>query len=131
MQIKFKDFSFLIAEDGTVGLTQMYSNRQENVPEEFGYHVIPEFDVAGGSLSGRFKRRGSSETKALRYVSHEIAGNCLTMVQKNDKFQVTSVYQGYDDTNAIRVTQRYQNISTENQILTQANTFGFCFGKSI
>ena len=131
MQIVFKNLSFLVTADGTVGLMRLFSNQQEFVPEQIASHVIPEFDVAGGSLSGRFKRRGSAETKALRYVSHEIAGNSLTLVQKNDKFQITSVYQGYDNTNAIRVTQQYQNISAEPQTLTQANTFGFCFGKSI
>ena len=125
MQIIFKNLSFLVTEDGNVGLMRLFSNQQEFIPEQITSHVIPEFDIAGGTLSGRFKRRGSNETKALRYVSHEISENRLTLIQRNEKFQITSVYQGYDDTNAIRVTQSYQNISDEPQTLTQANTFGF------
>lgn len=131
MNIVFKDLVFTVTEEGKVGLTRLFGYQQTDTKQTFSCHALPEFDVAGGVLSGRFRTRGSEETKSLRYATHSLTGNVLTLVQKNEKFEVTSVFQGYDDTNAVRITQSFKNISGEPQTLTVANTFGFCFGKSV
>lgn len=131
MEIAFKDLKFTVNDEGVVGLTEYFGYKCPLSDKKLYLFSFPEHDVAEGSMSGRFQQRGSSQTKALRYVSHKIEYDTLTLVQKSANFEITSVFTGYGDTNAVRVTQRYKNISGEDKTLILANTFGFCFGNGI
>lgn len=130
MEIAFKDLKFTVNDEGVIGLTEYFGYK---CPLNRNMHCFsfPEHDVADGSMTGCFQQRDSAQTKALRYVSHKIEKDTLTLVQKSAYFEITSVFTGYGDTNAVRITQRYKNISGEDKTLILANTFGFCFGNSI
>jgi len=131
MEITFKSLKFAVNGDGIVGLVGFLGQEKEYTDKSLYQFTFPEFDVAGGAFSGRFVQTKSEQTRALRYVSHKIESDALTLVQKNSLFEVTSVFTGYSDTTAIRVTQTFKNISGEEQLLITANTIGFNFGKSI
>ncbi len=90
--------------------------------------ALCEFDVAGGNTVGTNYASGSLATEKLDYVSHKIADNVLTVVQKSNIAEVTSVYTMYDDTNAIRVTHTVKNIAEDTMCLEMANSFGMLFG---
>ena len=130
MEIRFKGLKFNV-ENGTIGLIGLYGIEQDLSVNSIGTFALPEIDIAGGNTSGRFVTRASKLTSSLRYVSHSIEGDVLTIRQANDIFEVTSVYAGYEDTNAIRITQSIKNISDKNLNLIMANTFGFCFGRNV
>ena len=131
MEIKFGGMTFTVNESGVMGLTSFFGIEQNLSEKELSCFMLPEVDVAGGNTSGRFATCASKMTNELRYVSHGIDGNVLTIKQRNDSFEVTSVYTGYEDTNAIRITQSIKNITDEKLNLIMANTFGFCFGNDI
>ncbi len=129
MEITFKSLKFAVSEAGQIGLVEFFGYKNDYTDKSLHQFAFPEFDVAGGDLSGRFTQCKSSQTRALRYVSHKIEGDTLTIVQKNDIFEVTSLFTGYSDTNAIRITQSFKNISADEQTLITANTIGLRFGR--
>lgn len=131
MVIEFKNLTFTVNDSGTLGLTGLYDLKQDLTKNSIETFALPEVDIAGGNTSGRFQTGASKLTAALKYKSHSIDGDVLTIKQANDLFEVTSVYTGYSDTNAIRITQSVKNISDKNLNLIMANTFGFCFGSDI
>lgn len=131
MEITFKSLKFNVSNDKTVGLTNFYGYAQEFDDKTIYRYTFPEFDTTEGNMSGRFQKRGSAQTRALRYVSHTIKQNELILIQKNSEFEITSTFTGYDDTNAVRIVQAYKNISGADKTLALANTFGFCFAKSV
>ena len=131
MEITFKSLKFAVNDNGLVGLVGFLGQNKEYTDKSLYQFTFPEFDVAGGALSGRFVQAKSEQTRSLRYVSHKTEGDTLTLVQKNSLFEVTSVFTSYGDTTAIRVTQTFKNISGEEQMLITANTIGVNFGKSI
>ena len=131
MEITFKDLKFNVNDEGIVGLTEYFGYKTQYTDSTLYRLAFPEHDVAEGSMSGRFQQRGSSQTRALRYVSHKIENDVLTLVQKTALFEITSVFEGYGDTNAVRVTQTYKNIAGCDKTLILANTFGICFGNGV
>ena len=128
MEITFKSLKFAVNDAGQIGLVSFFGHKNDYTDATLYQYAFPVFDVAGGALSGSFNQSKSLQTKALRYVSHNIDSDVLTIVQKNDLFEVTSVFAGYNDTNAVRVTQSFKNISDEEQTLITANTIGLRFG---
>lgn len=71
--------------------------------------MTPVFDVAGGSNSGEVNQKSTDTLSMLRYVSHTVDDSVLTVVQSCEGIEVTSKYERFSDTNAIRVTQSVKN----------------------
>ena len=124
----FGALSFTVTPDGCVALTKCFANDHTALTEAYSLMPVCEFDVAGGRTTGSNYLRESDETAGLRYVSHTIDAGTLTLVQRSATAEVTSVFTGYGDTNAIRVTQTIKNISAQELCLTTANTLSLRFG---
>ncbi len=130
MEIKFKALTFKVI-GGKVGLSDYYNVHNE-VSEKNIHRFAPcVFDIAGGTTSGGNRMNRSNVTADLDYVSHKIEGNVLTIVQKSDIAEITSVFEGFDDTNAIRITQKVKNITDNDMCLELLNTIGLRLGNSV
>lgn len=129
--IKFGQLTFTVSNEGIVALTKCYNIDYSDTRFSAANFLFSEFDVAGGSTSGRNRMCASDATRALRYVSHEEKDGVLTIVQRSDIAEVTSRFESYGDTNAVRVTQTFKNITEDELCLEMANTFGLKFGKNV
>ena len=83
-------------------------NEKINLIGHGGFSTAPynfaEVQIVGenkGKLG--IKAVGSSESKKLTYVSHEIADDTLIITQATDKVEVKTYFQGYENTNALRI----------------------------
>ncbi len=124
--IDFGDLSFVVTEDGILKFVRCYGfDNSEFVSRRLS---VGEFDIAGGTTSGTNRISRSAQTDKFRYVSHTEKGNTLTLIQRSDKVEVKSEYTRYGDTNAVRITQTYRNIGSEELCLTLANTVDIHFG---
>lgn len=129
--ILFKELAFEITPENRIVLQKyFFVDHAEDTCDPVAFS-FPEVDVAGGNCSGRPEQFRSELTARLRYVSHKIDGNQLTIVQKNDLLEITSVFTGFDDTNAIRVLHTAKNISGENLRLTLLNTLSLVMGEDV
>ena len=63
----------------------------------------------------------SSEGNRLRYKSHNVSSNALTIVQESPNVQCKTVFEGYDDTNAIRVHTVVTNITDSPMVLEEVS----------
>ena len=128
MEFTFSDLHFSVSDHGKLLLDRCfgYDNRGKAAIEKCAFS---EFDLPGGTSSGRVTMCGSAQAAALRYRSHSLEGDTLTTVQDNGIIRVTSRFQRYEDTNAIRVTQELTNISDTPQLLEMVNTIGLYFGE--
>ncbi len=93
-----------------------------------GCGMLPVFDLAGGDASGLDHYNYSAATDALRYVSHTVEGDVLTIVQESGNARIYSRYEVYDDTNAVRITQTAENIGTDDLVLEALVGFTLRFG---
>ncbi len=66
---------------------------------------IVQVQIAGENKDTHMgaKLINTSEAGRLRYVSHNISGNVLTLVQESANVRCETVFEGYRDTNALRV----------------------------
>ncbi len=124
MNITFGELSFTVSDTNVLKMQKCFDLENQN-------QYVCEFDIAGGVTNGSNRMIGSEEPGKLRYVSHNIENNTLTIIQRSYTVEVVSLYTKYDDTNAIRVIQTLKNISDKKLCLTMANTFGLTFGKDI
>lgn len=127
--IEFGNLSFVVADDGKVALAKYYNTDNSMYLDSPRLLSFFELDVAGGTTSGSYKMGSSIETAKLKYVSHSIDKNVMTIVQESDSFRVCSIFNRYDDTNAIRLSHTIENISSEMVCLEMANTLKLHFGK--
>lgn len=129
--IEFGRLIFTVSNDGIVALTKCYNIDYSDSREHPTHFMFCEFDVAGGSTSGTHRHYGSNATHALRYVGHSIENGLLSIIQRSDIVEITSRFESFDDTNAVRVTETVKNISGEELCLETANTIGLRFGKDV
>lgn len=129
--IEFGQLIFTVTDDGYVALRKCYNIDYTDSPAHASGFVFSEFDVAGGSTSGRNRLYGAAATQALRYVSHTLNDGVLEIVQRSDIAEITSHFESFGDTNAVRVTQTIKNISGDELCLETANTIGIRFGRSV
>ena len=61
----------------------------------------------------------ASESDRLHYVSHNVSGNILTIVQESPNVRCETVFEGYDDTNALRVHTIVSNITDAPVVLEE------------
>lgn len=128
---EFGLLTFRISDEGIISLVKCGGCDESDFTGNPSTLAVCEFDIAGGTTTGTNRLRGSLETRKLRYVSHKIEDNVLTIVQKSDIAEITSNYTGYGDTGAVRVTQTVKNISDSEMCLEMANTVGLSFGKDV
>lgn len=129
--IEFGRLTFTVSDDGIVALTKCYNIDYSESREHPINFMFCEFDVAGGSTSGTHRHCGSNATRALRYVGYSIENGVLSIIQRSDIAEITSRFESFDDTNAVRVTETIKNISGEELCLETANTIGLRFGRNV
>ncbi len=117
----FGALTFCVSDDNRISMQQCFCFEQQG-------QSLCQLDPAGGAASGtnRLWSYFGEHTK-LRYVSHEITDSVLTVLQRSHTLELTSVYERFADTDAIRVYQILKNISEEPVDLELLNTFGFTF----
>lgn len=127
MDIQFHELIFYVTEDKRVLFVKNHLSdnnaNMENLDAFFG------LELADGPTGGMVTQTYTAGACELRYVSHAIENNVLLIRQRSDKLEVISRFEGYDDTNAIRVTQEIKNISGRTVCLELANTIALHFSK--
>lgn len=129
MKIEFKDLLFSTDADGRVLLDKCFF--VDNGKKSTNFKMTPVFDVAGGSNSGEVNQKSCDALSRLRYKSHTLTENRLTIVQACENVEVTSHYESFTDTNAIRVTQSVKNMGDAPLTLEVLHSFNFTFGTGI
>lgn len=125
MDIQFHKLIFHVTEDNRVLLAKnhLFDNRSQIENQD----AFLGIETAGGPTTGTVSQTYTAGACELRYVSHSIENNVFLMRQRSDRLEVISRFEGYDDTNAIRVTQEIKNISGERICLELANTIALHF----
>ena len=74
---------------------------------------LSEIQLAGGARPSVNHNlcTGTSEAASLRYVSHEICGDRLCIVERNERIEVVTLFIPYDETNGVAVEKEIKNIS--------------------
>ncbi len=120
----FGALTFAVTDDNRVTMQKCFCFETPN-------QSLCQFDLAGGSISGTNRLWGFfNENTKVRYVNHEINGNILTVIQRSYSLELTTTYEKFDDTNAIRVSQTLKNISDSEINLEMVNTFGMTFAEN-
>lgn len=127
MEIQFSSLHFSII-DGQVLLDGM-GNFPAVPQDKLSLCRIAEVQVLGYDKDSHLgvKSAYTSEFWALKYHSHTQEGNVLSIVQRSNVVEVTSVFTKYDDCNAVRVHTEVKNISNEPIVLEEVSAFT-CYG---
>ena len=89
-----------------------------------GESPIAECVLAGqNKLSRDGKRIPTAEGEALKYVSHEIDGDVLQIVQESETIRSTVRFRKYEKSNAMRVSHVIHNISAKEVCVNQVSAF--------
>ena len=64
----------------------------------------------------------SSEGDRLRYVSHEIKGSTLEILERSELIEVKTLFESYENTNAISVCSEIKSISDKDIILEEVSS---------
>ncbi|MBO7217548.1 MAG: alpha-galactosidase [Clostridia bacterium] len=117
--INFKNISFEIEED-KLYLTDI--GNAHNLKSG-----IAEVHISGGMKKTHrgIKLCDSSEGYQLKYVSHNLTENKLEILQESPNVSVTTAFQFYEDTNAVRVFSTVTNISEEDIVLEEVSSLCF------
>ncbi|MBE6913029.1 MAG: hypothetical protein E7473_10945 [Ruminococcaceae bacterium] len=128
--IEFGALTFAVTEEKRVALIKYFDTDNSEYINNPGALSLFELDAAGGTTSGNHFMSGSGEAEKLRYKEHKTEDETLIIVQESERFRVFSTFARFEDTNAIRVSHRIENISAKNVCLELANTLRLHFGKS-
>ena len=84
-----------------------------------------EVQIAGENKNSHMgvKMLNSSEGPELKYVSHTIDGDKLTVVQKSRLVEVTTVFTSYNDAEAFKAKTFVKNISDAPFVLEEVSAF--------
>ena len=87
--------------------------------------VFAQIQIAGENKDTHMgaKMINSSEACRLAYKNHTISDNMLTVVQESPNVRCKTVFEGYDDTNAIRVHTVVTNITDAPIVLEEVSAF--------
>ena len=88
---------------------------------------IAEVQLAGGNKITDMgtKMVNSSEGLLLQYHSHNQDEAKLQIVQRSERTEVTTTFESYEDTNALRIHTAVKNISAEPVVLEEVSSFVF------
>lgn len=112
--LEFKSLSFSLAENVV---------KLQNAGTFSGLDSgISQIQIAGENKDTHMgaKMVNSSEGNRLVYKTHTISGNVLTLVQESPNVRCETVFEGYDDTNAVRVRTVVTNITDIPMVLEEA-----------
>ena len=129
--ILFGILTFTVSDDGILSLVRCGGCDASHRTDVLSDLSVCEFDIAGGTSTGINRMHGAEATKNLRYVEHTIENGVLTILQRSDIAEITSVFTSYGDTGAVRVVQTIKNITDEMMCLEMANTIGIRFGGDV
>ena len=110
--IHFKNLSFVIC-DGRIFLANVEGN----------LFPFVQVQVAGENKATGAKMIHTSEGDRLQYVAHELQENRLEIVQRSVLVETKTVFQGYDDTTAVRIHTEIKNISRLEIVLQEVSAF--------
>lgn len=127
--IEFGALIFGVSDDGGVSMVKCFCSDYTAAPERVETLPVCRVEIAGEK---ELKANGmdvTAEERKLRYVSHKIKGDTLTIIQRSCFVEVTSTYTKYEDTNAVRVCQTVKNLNGDEICLELVDTVGIYFGK--
>ncbi len=116
MKIKFKSLEFnMVNEKITMSTCGSFQSKNQG--------SFVEVQIAGENklISAGSKMACSSEGEHFRYISHTLQDNTLEIIQRTNLIQAKSVFEAYDDTNAIRAYTEITNISDEPIVLEEVS----------
>lgn len=125
MEIKFGDLIFTVDEQKNLYMSQCFFSSHE--PQSVK-RKTPIFDLAGGATSGTINLDAPETREHLRYLDHTIDGDTLKITQACGEMEITSIYERFSDTNAIRVTQHIKNCGDKPVCLEMLGTLNLPFG---
>ncbi len=107
---KFHGLDFYL-EDGKIRLGDM---------------SLTQVQLAGGNhFCSDLKACQCSESDTLKYKSHTVEGDVLTINQENDKISVRTVFKGYSDSTAVSCYTEVENIFKKPIVLEQVSSLYF------
>ena len=115
--INFKNLVFSI-EDDKISLKKLFGMTLNG-------GNFAEVQVSGENKNSHagIKMIHSSEGAKLRYVSHDVAGDTLKIVQRSDLIEVGTFFTRYDDTDTVAVYNEIKNVSERDIVLEEASSF--------
>ncbi len=126
MEILFKGLKFRVT-DGAVDFVSGFGTDH---PEEKNVQKLKFTDVQlngeNHQISGSHKMFSSSEKPSLLYVSHTIDGGKMSLVEANDKIEVTTHFEAVGD--AVSVYRDIKNTGSGEILLDWANSMMLFFG---
>lgn len=126
MQFTWKQFAFCVENE------RVYLKKFWNATENRTSSPFVELQLAGRDHYGNIAEKPvrSSESDDLKYLSHTIAGDTLTVKQANDLCEITTVFRSFEDTNAVQIYSEVRNISAEPVTVETLSAFvlGSLFG---
>ncbi len=107
MEFTWQTFTFCVENE------RIYIKKFADVAENKTHSPIVELQIAGRDHPSNVAAKAvrCSETESLRYVSHCIKGDTLTVMQANELCEVTTEFRAFEDTNAVQVGTLVKNIS--------------------
>lgn len=118
MKFKFNDLIFEI-KDKKITIKEYGCIKSKNAYSFVDCHIAGENRIHAMGT----KILCGSEFFKMDYVSHEITNQQLTIIQESDKVRITTYFQKYEDTNAIRIFNKIKNISNDSIILEEFSIF--------
>ncbi|MBR4942774.1 MAG: hypothetical protein IKZ28_01975, partial [Clostridia bacterium] len=117
MKIDFKRLTFEVINDVIV-------MKKCGSIESDGWTFV-EVQITGENKDTHMgaKMARSSEGRKLRYVSHDLEENRLTILQKSELIEVASVFECYGDADAISSYTIVKNISQKEIVLEEVSSF--------
>ena len=95
---------------------RIYIKKFGNAAENKTRTPIVELQLGGrdhpSNVGGKAVR--CSESESLRYVSHCMNKDTLTVTQANELCEVATQFRAFDDTNAVQIFSCVKNLSSEN-----------------
>lgn len=122
MEFSWKTFAFRV-ENERIYIKQFadVAENREGLPFtelQFGGRDHPS-NVASKSVR-------CSETDSLRYVSHNIEENALTVTQANERCEVKTYFKAFNDTAAVQIYSEVKNISNAPISVELLSSFVVC-----
>ena len=122
-KITFKNLEFDII-DGKIFLTKC-GNIARREGQEISLFNFCEVSISGENKNTHLgaKMAYSSEWNRLNYVSHVQTASRLEIVLRSERVEARVVFDGYEDSNALRIHTEYTNISDCEIWLEEASAF--------
>lgn len=126
MEFTWQSFTFCVVNE------RIYIKKFGNVAENKTCTPFVELQLGGRDHPSNVGAKAvrCSETENLRYVSHCIKGDALTVKQANELCEVTTRFRAFEDTNAVQVSTEVKNVFAENITVELLSSFvlGGLFG---